>query len=466
MENRSEEDYKLSQGTYGPEKHQEGLGKPDLWEVDQETEDGQAELVVGLEEPSELSMTVGEGDTSLVFLNGKDIFSLKTEELKAELDKRGLKKSGNKCTLVERLRAAMISEHISQTFENDHKHSQVKEKPIKTNSHIQDQEIYSFIETKLREVCLHEIEKLKSEASSSYANETISSLQKENDTLKQRLQELESRHTSMKQEATTLIDENKSLMTAIMLLNNELQTVLKADDMRCSRPNERPDKKEWQVVGAKKKKEKTKTRERNPEQYENEDVVNHPNDNNSSSQAPRQSTSNSAQSTDQKPCVIIAGDSMLKFINGRKLSSQISNQSLTYVKAFPGATVEDMSDYIMPSLRRKPEEVILHVGTNNLKSSEPREIAEGIVNLGLKIQNHSPDCKITISSLISRSDQTLNGKIKDVNKIVNQFAKQHAWRTIPHSNIKNEHLNASGLHLNVQGTKLLAKNLISHLRNS
>ena len=256
----------------------------------------------------------------------------------------------------------------------------------------------------------------------------------------------------MKKETTTLIDENKSLMTAIRHLNNELQTVLKADDVGCSRPNECPDRKDWQVVGAKEKKEKTKIRKRNP------DVVN------SSSQAPRQSTSNSAQSTDQKPCVIIAGDSMLKFINGRKLSSQISNQGLTYVKAFPGATVEDMSDYIMPSLRRKPEEVILHVGTNNLKSSEPRDIAEGIINLGLKIQNHSPDCKITISSLISRSDQTLNGKIKDVNKIVNQLAKQHAWRTIPHSNIKNEHLNASGLHLNVQGTKLLAKNLISHLK--
>ena len=169
MENRSEEDHKLSQGKYGPERHQEGLGKPDLCEVDLETEDGQVELVDGLKELEELSMTVGEGDTGLVFLNGKDIFSLKTEELKAELDKRGLKKSGNKCTLVERLRAAMISEHISQTFENDHKHSQVKEKPIKTNSHIQDQEIYSFIETRVREVCPHEIEKLKSEASSSYA---------------------------------------------------------------------------------------------------------------------------------------------------------------------------------------------------------------------------------------------------------------------------------------------------------
>ena len=86
-----------------------------------------------------------------------------------------------------------------------------------TNSHIQDQELYSFIETKVREVCLHEIEKLKSEASSFYANENISSLQKENGTLKQRLRELESRHTSMKKEATTLVDENKSLMTATRL---------------------------------------------------------------------------------------------------------------------------------------------------------------------------------------------------------------------------------------------------------
>ena len=45
-----------------------------MCEVDQETEDGQVELVDVLEEPSELSMTVGEGDTGFVFLNGKDTF--------------------------------------------------------------------------------------------------------------------------------------------------------------------------------------------------------------------------------------------------------------------------------------------------------------------------------------------------------------------------------------------------------
>ena len=88
-------------------------------------------------------------------------------------------------------------------------------------------------------------------------------------------------------------------MTAIRLLNNELQTVLKADDVRCSRPNERPDKKEWQVVGAKKKKEKTKTRERNPEKNEKE---------------PQSGPGNNAQT--RKPVTVIAGDSSKTSVAG------------------------------------------------------------------------------------------------------------------------------------------------------
>ena len=72
MENRSEEDRKLSQGRYGPERHQEGLGKPNLCKAGQETEGEQVELVDGLEEPSESPMTVGEGDTDLV-LNGNHL---------------------------------------------------------------------------------------------------------------------------------------------------------------------------------------------------------------------------------------------------------------------------------------------------------------------------------------------------------------------------------------------------------
>ena len=173
----------------------------------------------------------------------------------------------------------------------------------------------------MREVCLHEIEKLKSEASSSYANETISSLQKENDTLKQRLQELESRHTSMKQEATTLIDENKSLMTAIRLLNNELQTVLKADD---DKKEWRPDKKKWQIVGAKKEKSKTKeNKERRPNANDRNDNEN--------------SMSEKVQTTP------LIGDSTIKDVQGTQLGKAVGHRVV--VKSFSGTTTKAMKDY-------------------------------------------------------------------------------------------------------------------------
>ena len=66
-----------------------------------------------LEENSGLEMPTGKRVSDVVLLNGKDITTLKTEAIKVEIERRGLKKTGNKCTLVERLRAALISEHVS-----------------------------------------------------------------------------------------------------------------------------------------------------------------------------------------------------------------------------------------------------------------------------------------------------------------------------------------------------------------
>ena len=82
------------------------------------------------------------------------------------------------------------------------------------------------------------------------------------------------------------------------------------------------------------------------------------------------------------------------------------------------AFVENMNDYIMPSLRKKPDEMILHVGTINIKYDDPQEIAEKIVQLATTIQHHSSSTKVTISSLIIRDDANLNLKINEVNRIV------------------------------------------------
>ena len=46
------------------------------------------------------------------------------------------------------------------------------------------------------------------------------------------------------------------------------------------------------------------------------------------------------------------------------------------VKPFPGANLSDMEDFVKPLVRKMPDKFILHVGTNDIKSSSPKAIAE------------------------------------------------------------------------------------------
>ena len=65
--------------------------------------------------------------------------------------------------------------------------------------------------------------------------------------------------------------------------------------------------------------------------------------------------------------VIIAGDSMIKHLNGYRMSAK---NTRVQVSTFPGCTILDMADHIKPIQRKRPDKLILHVGTNSLKSRE------------------------------------------------------------------------------------------------
>ena len=111
----------------------------------------------------------------------------------------------------------------SQTIETDTTFSQI-ESPANGQDNLTVDDIYSSIEIKVKEVCHLEIEKRKQEASTSYPNETIVSVQEKNNQLNIGLQELQSRNDSLREEARTLSDESKSLMAVIALLNNQAGT--------------------------------------------------------------------------------------------------------------------------------------------------------------------------------------------------------------------------------------------------
>ena len=56
------------------------------------------------------------------------------------------------------------------------------------------------------------------------------------------------------------------------------------------------------------------------------------------------------------------------------------------LKAFPGATVSDMRSYIKPTIKKSPDQILLNIGTNDLKSREPNVIADCIVDLHVMLK--------------------------------------------------------------------------------
>ena len=98
--------------------------------------------------------------------------------------------------------------------------------------------------------------------------------------------------------------------------------------------------------------------------------------------------------------MFIAGDSILKNLQERK----ISRSAKVKVSSFPGCTIMDMRDHIKPVLRRNPNAIVMHVGTNSLRSSASvHNCAEEIVNLAAMISNES-SADLVISGIILRSD--------------------------------------------------------------
>lgn len=128
---------------------------------------------------------------------------------------------------------------------------------------------------------------------------------------------------------------------------------------------------------------------------------------------------------------------MVKNIQGRKLGKAVGHRVV--VKSFSGANTRAMSDYLKPNLELNPDQVILHVGTNDLKKKEPQEVAEAIVDLARQVERSS-DAKVVISELVCRRDK-LNEQVKAVNKRLKRYCQQNEWKLIQHNNVTDKELN-------------------------
>ena len=117
-----------------------------------------------------------------------------------------------------------------------------------------------------------------------------------------------------------------------------------------------------------------------------------------------------------------------------------------YAESYRVANTAAVKHHIMPCLARKPNEVILHVGTNDLRDKNSIKIVANINDICNIVKSKSPETKITISELVTRTDKTeYKQKVKEVNVSLVDLCNQNNWDLIYHNNIEVRHLIMCGM---------------------
>ena len=139
---------------------------------------------------------------------------------------------------------------------------------------------------------------------------------------------------------------------------------------------------------------------------------------------------------------LIVGDSMIAGLRKGKLS----RNSKVKVRFFPGAKMKDFYYYLVPLLKKKPDNIILHFGTNDAPYKNEDEIYKELKSIKYFIKKRHPSCKVYISAPILRLDN------KNANNILKRYVDKlkvvEEKSVILHDNILSSHLNKDGLHLN------------------
>ena len=152
---------------------------------------------------------------------------------------------------------------------------------------------------------------------------------------------------------------------------------------------------------------------------------------------------------------LIIGSSIINGIQEHKLRKYKAK-----IRAFPGALVDDLYDYITPLLKKKHSRIILQIGSNDAPDKSANQIFNEIMNLKRYIEDTLPSVNIYLSCPVVRMDDSranfvlreLDQKLKTLPNIINN------------DNLDITCLGKRGLHLNPKGSGRLAVNYISLMR--
>ena len=175
----------------------------------------------------------------------------------------------------------------------------------------------------------------------------------------------------------------------------------------------------------------------------------------------KESTESTSKPKTKYRSTTIIGDSIIRDIKQHRIRKNLPGNKI-FIKSFSGATTECLNRYVKPSLRYQPDLIIIHGGSNDLRSEKTsRQIAEEISKLAGSVKSDEND--VIISGIVRRNDD-LHTKGLQVNDFVKLFCSDNNIGFLDNSCIESKHLTSSGLHLNYSGTVALANNFIKEIK--
>ena len=137
--------------------------------------------------------------------------------------------------------------------------------------------------------------------------------------------------------------------------------------------------------------------------------------------------------TDKAPSgekrVFIVGDSIIKHINCYEISGKLENREV-FVRPCHGATIRCLEDHVKPVLRENPDEIIFHIGTNDLPSGKGnKDIVAVIINLAMSVRTQSH--AVSIAGITVRKDKHQN-KVQEINDQLRDLCQANNINFIDH----------------------------------
>jgi hypothetical protein len=135
-----------------------------------------------------------------------------------------------------------------------------------------------------------------------------------------------------------------------------------------------------------------------------------------------------------------------------------------------GGRAKHMKHYVTTHmLEEKPDTVVIQAGGNDLRTTRNNptpalRVANDIMDIGLACKKKGAS-RVCISGVPIRKAKFLQERAKEVNELLVSLCQVNNFTYIDNSEIDLECLHKDGVHLNHEGTKLLANNYLDCLNS-